>query len=380
MNTRGVERFTPSRLILARERRGLTQRELSSRSRISDRMVKAYESGDYQPAPETLTELARVLDFPVAFFEGPPVEMLEADGASFRAMTKASSALRRRTLAAGTLALELHRFLSDRFELPKADLPDMRAHSLETKQAVPGSRRHPGPERAAEMLRHMWGLGQRPIANVTHLLETHGVRVFSLSEDCMEIDAFSIWRDGVPFVFLNNRKTAERSIFDAAHELGHLVLHRHGAPQGQEAEAQADSFAASFLLPESALRACAPRLATIGSIAGMKATWRASVAAIGFRLHELGLMSEWHYRHFNIELSRRGRSNEPSPLPRETSAVLRKAINALAEEGIGLREIAKELCLPASELRALTFGLGVLEGGGRGSPTPSRGTLRLLES
>ncbi len=34
----------------------------------------------------------------------------------------------------------------------------------------------------------------------------------------------------------------------------------------------------------------------------------------GYRMHELGLMSAWHYKHFSIELSRRGRSNEPEPL------------------------------------------------------------------
>lgn len=90
-------------------------------------------------------------------------------------------------------------------------------------------------------------------------------------------------------------------------------------------------------------------------------------------------MSDWHYRHFNIELSRRGRENEPAPLLRESSAVLRKVIDALAEEGVGLREIARELSLPVAELRSLTFGLGVLDGGQGGSAAP-RGSLRLVTS
>ncbi|WP_438036372.1 helix-turn-helix domain-containing protein [Sorangium sp. So ce204] len=362
MSNEGVASFSRSRLILARERRGMTQRQLSALVGVSDRMVKAYESGQCNPTIDTLHKISRALSFPPSFFERPPVDALKLESASFRALTKAGAPLRHRTVAAGTLALELHRFLLERFELPRPDVPDLRNHT---------------PESAAESLRLMWGLGQRPISNYVHLLELHGVCVFSLSEDCDSIDAFSVWRNGTPFVFLNNRKTAERSMFDAAHELGHLVMHQHGIPQGRHAEKEADAFAANFMLPASAIRAAAPRMATIASLAAMKQTWRASVAALGHRLHELGLMSDWHYKQFNIELSRRGRHNEPAPLARETSALLRKALAALSEEGIGIRDIARELCMPVSDVQSLSFGLQLVEGSGDGSGTP-RGTLRSI--
>jgi Zn-dependent peptidase ImmA (M78 family)/transcriptional regulator with XRE-family HTH domain len=360
MNTDGVARFTPSRLVLARERRGVTQRRLSEEIHVSDRMIRAYESGMYRPSAEALVAASKALAFPLQFFEAPAVAPLTVDGASFRALTKASAPLRSRAVAGGTIALEFHRFLSDRFELPKHDLPDL----VETE-----------PSAAAGALRHMWGLGQKPILNVLHLVELHGVRAFSLSEDCDAINAFSVWRDGIPFMFLNLRMTAERTIFDVAHELGHLVLHRHGAPHGQEAERDANIFAASFIMPEAAIRAEAPRLVTIATIAGMKARWRASVAALGRRLHDLNLMTKWQYDHFTIELSKRGRSNEPSPLPRESSVVLRKALAALAEEGVGLREIARELHLPVAEIRALSFGLQAIDGHGIGCGGP-QGSLR----
>jgi Zn-dependent peptidase ImmA (M78 family) len=325
-------------------------------------MIRAYESGEKNPTPETLATIANILMFPLSFFERPPVDSLSLDAASFRALSKASAALRARTVAAGTIALEFYTYLCRHFQMPEPKVPDLRNYT---------------PERAAECVRHMWGIGQQPIPNVVHMLEKHGVRVFSLSEDCDAIDAFSTWRNGVPFVFLNNRKTPERGIFDAAHELGHLILHQHGTPQGRDAEREADSFAAAFLLPESAIRASAPRMPTVATVAAMKRTWRASVAAIGYRLHELGLMSDWHYKHFNIELSRRGRQNEPSPLARETSAIIRKALAELAEEGCGLRDIAAELHLPVSELQALSFGMHVVEGGRSGSG-PRRGNLRAI--
>jgi hypothetical protein len=55
--------------------------------------------------------------------------------------------------------------------------------------------------------------------------------VFSLALDAAEVDAFSMWRQSTPYVFLNTKKSAEHGRFDAAHELGHLVLHRHGSPR-----------------------------------------------------------------------------------------------------------------------------------------------------
>lgn len=48
-----------------------------------------------------------------------------------------------------------------------------------------------------------------------HLLEKHGVKVFFLSENTADIDAFSFWKDNIPYIFLNTKKTGERSRFDA---------------------------------------------------------------------------------------------------------------------------------------------------------------------
>lgn len=88
--------------------------------------------------------------------------------------------------------------------------------------------------------------------------------------DAAEVDAFSMWRQSTPFVFLNTKKSAEHSRFDAAHELGHLVLHRHGSPQGREAEREANAFASAFLMPRASVLAYAPRMATIDHLIKLK--------------------------------------------------------------------------------------------------------------
>ena len=68
-------------------------------------------------------------------------------------------------------------------------------------------------------IRSMWGIGERPIRNTIHLLELHGVRVFALAAETAVVDAYSFWRNDVPYILLNTGKSAERSRMDAAHEL-----------------------------------------------------------------------------------------------------------------------------------------------------------------
>jgi len=87
-----------------------------------------------------------------------------------------------------------------------------------------------------------------------HLLESKGVRVFSLAIDAREVDAFSTWKAETPMVFLNTFQNFEHSRYDAAHELGHIgSCIGHATPNGREAEREADLFASAFLMPKAAL-------------------------------------------------------------------------------------------------------------------------------
>ncbi len=41
-----------------------------------------------------------------------------------------------------------------------------------------------------------------------------------------KIDAFSVWYDAKPYIFLSSDKGSNvRTRFDMAHELGHLIMH-----------------------------------------------------------------------------------------------------------------------------------------------------------
>lgn len=360
--------FNGSRFALARRRRGMTKRAIAERIGVSERTVLAYESNASCPEEETAARISRALQFPVGFFLGPDIEELSPDVASFRALTKMTAAQRDMALGAGTIALLVNEWIEKRFTLPAPDLPDLsRAPSRRTDEearAAPGldaeflgeTRGH-DPEAAAESLRQLWGLGELPVKNMIALLESHGVRVFSLAIDAREVDAFSMWYGGQPFIFLNTLKTAERCRFDAAHELGHLVIHRHGAPYGQDAEREANTFASAFLMPRRSVLASAPRIVTLPSLVSHKKHWLVSAAALNYRLHALGLSTDWTYRTLCVQLSRFGRDREPDEAPRETSQVLAKVFATLREDGITKLDVANDLFIEPKEIDELTFGL-----------------------
>jgi Zn-dependent peptidase ImmA (M78 family) len=252
-----------------------------------------------------------------------------------------------------------------RFSLPHAALPDLS--------------REPSPEAAALALRSLWGLGELPIKNAVHLLESKGVRVFSMDIDAREVDAFSLWQGETPLVILNQYKSAEHARFDACHELGHLVLHRHGSPRDAKRvyEREAHDFASAFLLPRNSMIAGAPKFPTLPGLIALKRKWGVSVAALAHRLHQIGAVSDWQYRSLYVEISKRGyRTNEPAPMKRETSQVLSKVFAILKDDGVGKAAVAQELCLSPKELDRMMFGLTLVGlQGGANDDTP-RSTAR----
>ncbi|ASK96609.1 XRE family transcriptional regulator [Xanthomonas campestris pv. merremiae] len=360
--------FNPSRLIAARQRAKFSKKDLATRIDVTQKSISLYEDGR-QPSPATLAKLARALGVPPGFFFAPDLSVPTPENASFRSFSRMTSAQRDSALASGGYAFAFASWMEARYHLPVMGVPDLSGAD---------------PEVAAALVRSEWGLGVLPIKNMVHLLESRGVRVFSLVEDSREVNAFSSWRHGqTPFVFLNTVKSSESSRFDAAHELGHLVLHRHGEAKGKQVEAEANAFAAALLMPKSEMLALAGRCRSVKDVLSLKKRWNVSAMALVYRLHKVGVLTEWLYKSLCIELSTLGmRTNEADSAERETSLVLKKVFDAMKEQGQGLRDIATDLQLPVEEVHRLVFGLttvalGFLNPQARTS-APRRGHLRLV--
>ena len=162
-------------------------------------------------------------------------------------------------------------------------------------------------------------------------------------------------------------KSTENSRFDAAHELGHLVLHQDGKVTGREAEDQANQFASAFLMPRADVLAVLPRVHYLEQIVQAKKRWKVSVAALNYRLHKLVITSDWKYRDLCIQISQHKYNvKEPNEIQRERSIVWQKVMQVLWSEKTTQRDIARELHLPLSEVNTLIF--GILHAGGNERP------------
>lgn len=332
--------FSASRLSIARKRKQFTKKELAERAGITAVHLTRLESGTGgEPSSATVQSLAEALEYPYDFFYSSDCDELAADAVSFRSLSTLSARQRDAALAAGVIAFELHDWVAERFSLPQPQLLDLRDEE---------------PKAAAEALRSHWGIGTKPVDHMIKLLEAKGVRVFALAEQHKNVDAFSCWHGEIPFVFLNTFKSAERSRFDAAHELGHLVLHIHGANSSRDVEREADSFASAFLINRGDLISHLPKVYSLDQLVSAKKRWGVSVAALARTAFDIGLLSDWHYRDMCKQMSILGyRSKEPLGLPREKSSLWRLVFEELWKEGVTRETIAKALCVPAHEVEAL---------------------------
>lgn len=307
----------PTRVSLARRRQGLTRASLASVIGVTTRTLTTWERDG---APHArLADLAAATEQPEAFFLRPALQDVLDEAAFFRARRRASASLRHRSLSLGALATDFYSELDALLHLP-----DLRLETADPRLS---------PVQAARDLRVAWELGSDALPNLVQLAESKGIRVLGLPVEAAEIDAFSFWAEnGRPYVLLSRLKTPERSRFDLAHELGHLVM--HGSTDGadertdRELEREADVFAAELLMPESTVRALVPAAPSIEGVFAVKRAFGVSARAAARAAHDAGRLTEWGYRQLQIELSRRGfHDGEPgSSLQHERSRVFQVAI------------------------------------------------------
>ena len=333
--------FNGSRLTLARKRRQLTKKELAEKAQLTALTLTRLEAGGTpEPGSDTVRALAQALNYPSDFFFLCDSEALDTEEVSFRSLSSLTARQRDAALAAGDLAFELHAWVASRFELPSVQLLDLRDED---------------PIAAAEALRSHWGMGAKPVEHMIKLLESKGVRVFSLAEQHKHVDAFSCWRGDIPYIFLNTFKSTERSRFDAAHELGHLVLHVHGMTNGgRDVEREADKFASAFLICRGDLIGHLGRVNSLAQLVSVKKRWGVSVAALARTAFDANLISDWHYRDLCKQMSHLGyRTNEPQGLIREKSVLWRMVFDELWKDGVTKDRIAAELHIPLDEIESL---------------------------
>lgn len=341
------------RLRLARDLRACTQQEVAARAggRFSAAALSQLEKGRSRPSPSTLAALAEALEFPVEFFVGRPNDVPPAG--FFRSLRSTSARERRRLLGRARLLNNFVTAVEEHVRLPDVDLPHL-PNFLEGS----ADRTLSAAEEAAEEVRRQWGLGNGPIPHVIRELERHGIVVVRANTLNHEVDAFSVKFEGRPVAVLGRDKAVTaRSRFDAAHELGHFILHSDEAPGRREIETQAHQFAAAFLMPRSGIVHLLPSHADWRRLAELKMEWRVSMAALLMRARTLGVMTPARYTSAAKAMSARGwRRAEPgdeSLGALEMPVMLRRAVQRLDDAGVTLDELCREAALPLADVESL---------------------------
>lgn len=217
---------------------------------------------------------------------------------------------------------------------------------------------------AAELCRIEWGLGTGPLSNVVGLLESKGVAVcrYEFAEE--QIEAFSFWNGPRPFIFLSSDKnSAARARFDAAHELGHLILHRWIGSEEiedpkvlKEVEREANRFAGAFLLPR---RSFPNEVYTtrLDAFVTLKRRWKVAIQAMVYRCKDLAIFDEDQITNLYKQISyRKWRTKEPldDELPLEQPRLLTRAADLVVKSGKKMADqIVAEIQISSDFLAAI---------------------------
>lgn len=339
-----------ARLRLARMFHGWTQAELAEKIGVSKVYVSYLEAEQKHPTPILLQALADTVGFAPEFFTGTVLDEFRDDQCNFRRRQTTPLMLRNRVLAYGTLLGMVVDRLEEEVEFESAGFPEPEG-PIRTNEDI---------ERFAEKCRRFWGHAlDTPITNMIRVLELAGVLVTRLTFEgtAQKIDAFSRAGKRHVVVLNSDKGSPSRSVFDAAHECGHLGMHIGLEAGSPELEQQADRFASAFLLPRVGLLREFPRTQHFDwdQLLKLKARWRVSLAALIRRAYDLQLIDAAQYqRAFRFLRWKGWDKGEPGESDAEEPTMIRTALEALKPLNISAYDVAKELHLSPEVFERVT--------------------------
>jgi Zn-dependent peptidase ImmA (M78 family) len=329
---------------------------------VSPMAISQYETGSQTPRPDVMNQLSEKLGFPRSFFLSKPTPDDDDEDPTFwRSNAGATQIARERCYPRLRWLKQITAYQREFLDFPKLELPQVHApddfRTLTSTQI----------EHIAQACRDWWNFGSGPIPDLLLELENSGIITARINVAAETLDAFSQWSSShrIPFVVLGKDKaSAVRSRFDAAHELGHLLLHRRvdrkrvkNTSDWKVLEQQAHRFAAAFLLPAKSFvdELWAP---TLDGMLSRKERWRVSIGMMIRRCEHVGIVDQDQARRLWINYNRRGwRGEEPldAVLKTEQPRILRRGFEAIIEGKVRTKnQIISDLSLPEREIEELS--------------------------
>ncbi len=300
--------FNSEMLVLARGKEGLSQSALAKKLKWTQSKLSKVESGLVDPSVQDIRDFCEILainerllfatESRQGFGSACDVFHRKRNSTPAKAVNKLRDQLNFRRIQVKKLVGNLE--IETDYSFPELDIDA-----------------YEDPEQIAQLVRATWQIPHGPIKNLVYLVEQAGGFVLSHAMPHDRIDAVSQFprsEFGGPIVLLNDAIPVDRWRLTLAHEIGHLVMHRHPT---SDLEAEANRFAAELLMPADEI---SDDLADISlrSAARLKLKWRVSMQALVYRAKQLEIISESRYKSLFVQMSRMGyRKNEPVDLSPE---------------------------------------------------------------
>ena len=318
------------RFKMARQMRGISQRELARRAGVSANAISKYERGLNVPGSGVLIRLSKALDVKIEYFLRPDTYSIQLKAPAFRRLEmgqKDEVIVKERVRDWLELYLEVEDLLDIDMKL-EFHMPLGYPIKVSDIDEV---------EKVAEKLRYEWNLGFDPIESLTDLLEDRGIKVGAISApDTFE--AITFWYDSTPVVAVRDGVPGDRQRLSLAHELGHLmVLPPEDMDNDEGREKIAFRFAGAFLVPQSIAKMELGEERTrldLFELHLLKHKYGLSMQAWIYRARDLGIISQKEYhRLFDIFSEKNWRQREPGDqiLPEEPKRMKRLVMRAYSE-------------------------------------------------
>jgi Zn-dependent peptidase ImmA (M78 family)/transcriptional regulator with XRE-family HTH domain len=315
----------PNMITLAREALGWTQTELAHRLNVPQSKVSKIESGLIGVTPDMLATLSQALKFPENFF----YQTFQVFPAGMHLyLFRKHKTLLSKDLSKIVAWMNLYRshikYLLQAAEIEYKPVPHYDIDDFGSVQNI------------ARAVRQYVNAPIGPIQSVTSVLEDLGVVVVPFDPGTRKFQGASMLTEKPNYVVIaNSTMPGAAWRWTLVHELGHMVMH-HMPSSNMEAEA--DDFAAEFLMPirEVGPYFRDPEFPSIEKLATLKKIYNVSMFAILVHAKRSGFITPDQYRSCITKMGKVGitRLQEPPELdtPREIPSLLNEILEFHAEE------------------------------------------------
>jgi Zn-dependent peptidase ImmA (M78 family)/transcriptional regulator with XRE-family HTH domain len=304
--------------------------------------LSKYERGGSVPPPALLLKLAKVYAVKPRYFLSEPGISIAWYAFRMHASLGQRRQERIKALAAESIAGQLW-LLEKLYPDREPNFP--KAWRVNTGEEA---------EKAANLLREKWGLGNSPIGSVTQTIESKLGVVCECDIDIDEFDGLSgLANDRFPVMVTALKMPDDRKRFNLSHELGHLVMDCASLDDKVQ-ESLAHRFAGAFIVPADVVRAelgQKRKHLSFAELAELKRKHGMSMQAWLRRAWDLAIISDNRYQELCIQFSKKGwRKNEPVEYHGNESPkmLLQMTLRALVERII-TPEKADSLCPGVTE-------------------------------